>query len=102
MHREISFTIAIPAYKEKFLKEALESCLCQSYPLFEIIILDDASPEDISGICSSFTDSRLKYLRNEVNVGTERVVDNWNKCLALAKGEYFICIGDDDRNASVF
>lgn len=97
MHQEINFTIAIPAYKEKFLKEAIASCLGQTYTPFEIIILDDASPEDISGICSSFTDSRLKYLRNEVNVGAERVVENWNKCLALAKGEYFICIGDDDR-----
>lgn len=97
MHSEASFTIAIPAYKGGFLKEAVESCLCQTYPMFEIVVLDDASPEDIRGICSAFNDSRLKYFRNEANVGAERVVENWNRCLALAKGEYFICIGDDDR-----
>ena len=99
MHQEISFTIAIPAYKGKFLREAIDSCLKQKYASFEIIILDDASPEDIFGICSSFTDSRLKYFRNDVNVGAERVIDNWNKCLALASGTHLICIGDDDRLA---
>lgn len=97
MHKDIKYTIAIPAFKGRFLKEAVESCLNQSTASMEVIVLDDASPDDISGICASFTDSRLKYFRNDINVGAERVVDNWNKCLELASGDYFICIGDDDR-----
>lgn len=93
------FTIAIPSYKRRFLREAIESCLAQKYPSFEIIVLDDASPENLWEICSSFRDNRLKYFRNDINIGAERVVDNWNKCLELALGRYFICIGDDDRLA---
>lgn len=91
------FTIAIPSYKRRFLRETIESCLSQKYPSFEIVVLDDASPENLWEICSTFSDNRLKYFRNDVNVGAERVVDNWNKCLELASGSYFICIGDDDR-----
>ena len=75
MHPKISFTIAIPAYKGKFLKEAIQSCFNQTYALFEIIVLDDASPENIMEICYGFSDPRLKYFRNDVNVGAEKVVD---------------------------
>ena len=41
---------------------------------------------------------RLKILiKNEKNYGAINVVDNWNKCLEYANGDYVICMGDDDR-----
>lgn len=91
------FSITIPAYKRKFLSEAIESCLAQSYQDFELIIVDDASPEDLESVVNSFKDSRIRYYRNEKNCGAVDVVDNWNRCLDYAQGDYIICMGDDDR-----
>ena len=87
----MKFTVAIPAYKGKFLKECIESVLAQSYKDFELIVVDDASPDNLAEIAASFDDPRLSYHRNKTNCGAVDVVDNWNKCLAMAKGEY-ICL----------
>ena len=92
----MKYTIAIPAYKSRFLKECIESILNQTLQDFELIIVDDASPEPINAIVSQFNDSRISYYRNKQNTGAINVVDNWNKCLSLAKGEYFCLMGDDD------
>lgn len=91
------FSLTIPAYKSAFLHEAIDSCLSQTYADFELIIVDDASPEDIKGIVDRFDDQRIRYYRNEKNCGAIDVVDNWNICLSYARGEYIICMGDDDR-----
>lgn len=91
------FTIAIPAYKKKYLGEAIESCVCQTYDNFEVVIVDDASPENLFSIVSQYSDSRIKYYRNKSNCGAVNVVDNWNICLSYAKGDYIICMGDDDK-----
>lgn len=91
------FSVTIPAYKTAFLEEAIESILSQSFKDFEIIIVDDCSPNDIKSIVDKFTDNRIRYFRNEKNCGAIDVVDNWNICLSYAKGEYIICMGDDDK-----
>lgn len=93
----MKFSIGIPAYKVLFLKECVESILNQTYTDFELIIVNDASPQDIEGIIMTYNDQRIRYFKNERNFGAEHVVDNWNKCLSFAKGEYFILMGDDDR-----
>lgn len=90
------FSIAIPAYKDKFLKEAVDSVLAQTFTDFEVIILDDNSPYDLHSIVSEYDDPRIRYYRNEKNVGALDVVLNWNKCLELSQGEFIICMGDDD------
>lgn len=93
----MKFSITIPAYKQKYLYEAIESCLAQTYKDFELIIVDDASPEDLKSVVDRFQDSRIRYYRNEKNCGALNVVDNWNICLSYAHGDYVICMGDDDR-----
>lgn len=90
------FSITIPAYKGRFLRETIESCLNQSYINFEIVVVDDASPEDLYSIVDSFNDKRIRYYRNTENCGAINVVDNWNKCLEYSHGDYVICMGDDD------
>lgn len=90
------FSILIPTYKSQFLSDAIESCLQQTYNDYEIIIVDDASPENISEVVNKYEDKRIKYFRNEKNCGAINVVDNWNICLSHATGDYVICIGDDD------
>lgn len=93
----MKFSITIPAYKQKYLYEAIESCLAQTYKDFELIIVDDASPEDLKSVVDRFQDSRIRYYRNEKNCGALNVVDNWNICLGYATGDYVICMGDDDK-----
>ena len=91
------YSILIPAYKAKYLAEAILSCLKQSYGVFEVIIVNDNSPENLDAIVGSFSDSRIRYYKNKKNCGAINVVDNWNICLSYASGEYSICMGDDDR-----
>ena len=93
---EIKFTIAIPAFKAKYLRETIQSVLSQNIDNYEIVIVNDASPENIDSIVGEFTDVRIKYYKNSSNCGAVDVVDNWNKCLLYASGNYIICMGDDD------
>lgn len=92
----MKYSITIPAYKAAFLHECIASILAQTYPDFELIIVNDASPEDLDAVVNQFTDSRIRYYKNEKNCGMVDVVDNWNICLSYAKGDYIICMGDDD------
>lgn len=94
------FSVTIPAYKTEYLKEAIESVLNQEYSDFELIIVDDCSPNNVFAIVSQFKDHRIRYYRNDYNFGALHVVDNWNKCLSYSKGDYIICMGDDDRLCS--
>lgn len=93
----MKFSITIPAYKQKYLYEAIKSCLAQTYNDFEVIIVDDASPENLKPVVDQFHDNRIRYYRNEKNCGALNVVDNWNICLSYVTGDYVICMGDDDR-----
>jgi len=89
--------VTIPAFKGQYLGEAIKSVLSQSYSDFELIIVDDCSPEDLFSIVSSFKDDRIRYFRNDNNCGSKDVVLNWNICLSYCTGDYVVCIGDDDK-----
>lgn len=93
----MKFSITIPAYKSRYLNEAIESVVGQTYSDWELIIVDDCSPEPVKEIVDQYlTDSRIRYYRNEKNCGAINVVDNWNICLSYCTGDYVICMGDDD------
>ena len=91
------FSIMIPAYKRAYLQECIDSILAQTYTNFELLIVNDASPEDLDIIVNSYSDSRIRYYKNKKNCGAINVVDNWNICLSYAQGDYVICMGDDDK-----
>lgn len=93
----MKFSIIIPAYKKRYLAEAIDSVLKQSYQDFELIIVDDCSPEDLKSVIDKFSDNRILYYKNEYNFGAQKLVDNWNHCLNFCNGEYIINMGDDDR-----
>lgn len=94
----MTFTVTIPAYKSQYLKKAIESVAAQTCKDWELIIVDDCSPENLYAVVEPFLkDERIRYYRNEKNCGAVDVVDNWNICLAYATGDYIICMGDDDR-----
>ncbi len=96
----MKFSITIPVYKAVFFRECLESILSQTFEDYEVIVLNDCSPENIEDIVEDFraqkNGQKIRYYENKKNVGAVDVVDNWNKLLSLANGEYIICLGDDD------
>ncbi|WP_031425170.1 glycosyltransferase family 2 protein [Flavimarina sp. Hel_I_48] len=94
---QIYFSIGIPAYKGEYLQECIESILSQNYKNFELIIINDCSPDPIDTIVREFNDPRINYFLNEQNIGGKDLVLNWNKCLSKASGNYFILMGDDDK-----
>lgn len=100
----MKFSITIPTYKTEFLQECIESALNQTYDDYEVVILNDFSPQNVEDVVKSFSNhvnfNKIRYYENEKNVGAIDVVDNWNKLLHLAKGEFVICMGDDDKLAS--
>ena len=95
--KTIKFSVTIPAYKDRYLKETIDSVLAQTYQNYEIIIVNDASPYDLDIIVNQYHDPRIRYFKNEKNCGAKDVVDNWNICLSHAIGDYLICMGDDDN-----
>lgn len=98
----MKFSFVLPAYKATYLQQAMQSILSQTYSDFELIVVDDCSPEDIEGIVSGFKDERISYFRNEKNIGGHDLVGQWNKCLSYAEGEYVILATDDDLYAPEF
>ncbi len=93
----MKFSILIPAYKDKFLDECISSCLSQTYNDYEIIIVDDHSPNNITDIVDKYKNKHIRFYRNKEGYGAEHIVNNWNHCLEFATGDYVICIGDDDK-----
>jgi len=89
-------SIAIPAYKATYLKQAIDSVLAQTFTDWELIIVNDKSPEPISEIVESYADYRIRYYVNETNIGNDDPAVNWNKCLSYARGEFFALLCDDD------
>lgn len=89
-------SFVLPAYKARFLSQAIDSILNQSYPNFELVIVDDASPENLREIVASYDDARIKYHRNVENIGGRSLVEQWNFSIGYAKGEYIVLAADDD------
>lgn len=97
---KVSFIM--PAYKGRFLEEAIESILAQTFPDWELVIVDDSSPEDLKGIVDRFDDPRIHYSRNEKNLGRDNLVQQWNHSITFAKGEWLVLAADDDLYKPTF
>lgn len=91
---KVSFVL--PAFKRRFLKEAIESILAQTYKDFELIVVDDHSPENLKEVVNQFSDPRLTYHYNEQNIGGKDLVAAWTHAMSFAKGEWCVLASDDD------
>lgn len=88
-------SIIVPVYKvEKYIGECIDSILGQTYENFELILVDDGSPDNSSKICDKYAakDERIKVIHKE-NGG---VSSARNVGLDNAKGEYITFIDSDD------
>lgn len=87
-------TIAIPVYNgQRFIAQAIESVLKQTRSDLVLNIFDNCSTDKTAEIVSSFRDSRLRYFRNETNIG---MLPNWKRALDSAKTPYCGVLFADD------
>ncbi len=89
-------SIGLPVYNgEKYVGEAIESILTQSFTDFELIISDNASTDGTQQICEKYAaqDDRVRFYPSEVNHGASW---NYNRTFELAAGEYFRWHAADD------
>ncbi|MDP9220290.1 MAG: glycosyltransferase family 2 protein [Actinomycetota bacterium] len=93
-------SIGLPVYNgERFLAQAIDALLAQTYPEFELIISDNASTDSTAEICRSYVerDARIRYVRQPVNIGA---APNHNFVFAQARGRYFKWASHDDLYAA--
>jgi len=89
------FSVILPTYNRCFiLWRAILSVLQQTYPFFELIIVDDASWDETEKLVKVFTDPRIVYLKLKKNLGAAAAR---NKGLAKAKGKYIAYIDSDNE-----
>jgi glycosyltransferase involved in cell wall biosynthesis len=89
-------SVGMPVYNgERYLKEALDSILAQSFDNFELVISDNASTDSTEEICRTYVhkDERIRYFRMRENYG---VIDNFNNVFRLSTGAYFKWASSDD------
>jgi len=87
-------TVLMPVYNgEKYIREAIESILRQTFTDFEFLIVNDGSTDKSIEIIQSYNDSRIKLVNNERNLG---LIATLNKGLDLARGKYIARMDCDD------
>lgn len=87
-------TIGMPTYnRAEYLKTSIPQVLNQTYSDFEFIICDDCSSDNTPEVVKSFSDSRIRYYRNEKNLNIPGVL---NRILNISVGEYIIFLHDHD------
>ncbi len=93
-------SICVPTYnRAAILPYAVESVLSQTYPDFELLICDDASPDNTAEVVSQWSDPRIRYIRHPQNIKRSR---NMRSGYEAAAGEYFIKFDDDDALTPTF
>lgn len=89
-----SVTIVIPTFGQADrVGEAIASALAQSYRDLDVLVMDDASPDDTPTVTGRFADRRLTVVRNAVNLGR---VGNYREGLSRARGAWVLMLDGDD------
>lgn len=95
-NKEPLVSVVMPAYNsEKYIAEAIESILNQTFTEFELIVIDDCCKDATAQIVRSFDDDRIVFIQNEVNKG---FLYGLNYGIEIAKGKYIARLDDDDTS----
>lgn len=92
----MKFSIIVPVYRvERYLDQCVRSILVQTYADFELILVDDCSPDNCPAMCDAYArqDARVKVIHHEVNQGLGM---SRNTGMAQAKGDYIFFVDSDD------
>ena len=88
-----AFTLVVPTFNGgRLLRACLESVLAQTYPHFDVLILDDGSTDGSLAWLQNLNDARVRLHRSD-HVG---IVANWNRALELPKQQFMGFLGQDD------
>lgn len=88
-------SVIIPSYNRPgMLFDAIESILNQTFKYFELIVVDDGSPQSLAPVVDNFDDHRIRYHRFDENQGAN-AARNWG--IEHANGEFIAFLDDDDR-----
>lgn len=89
-------TVITPSYNTaRFIAETIRSVQAQTYPNWEMIIVDDCSSDDTDGVVAPFLelDERIRYVKNAQNSGA---AVSRNKALRMARGKWIAFLDSDD------
>ena len=90
-------SVILPTYnwREEWIRQSIESVLDQTYKDFELIIINDASTNDVEKIIKEYEkmDDRIVYIKNEKNLKLTKTLNKW---IDIANGKYIARQDDDD------
>lgn len=92
-------SIITPTYNhKKFIEHTIKSVIKQTYPNWEMFIVDDFSSDRTEAIALHYTraDNRIKYLKHENNYGIGNLSESYNDALNLSRGELLAILEGDD------
>lgn len=93
-------SICIPTYnRASMVGKAIESALDQTYRNIEVIVVDNASTDNIEEVVGSYYDPRLRLVKNKENLG---LFGNFNRCIEVYSGLYLHILHSDDYIDSDF
>jgi glycosyltransferase involved in cell wall biosynthesis len=90
-------SIVLPTYNgSTYLREAIDSCLTQTYPNWELVLVDDSSVDETPQIIAEYVarDGRIRSIRHQTN---RKLPEALNTGHAAARGEYLMWTSDDNR-----
>ena len=91
---KMRFSICMPVYNgAKVISPTIRSILSQSFSNFDLIMVNDCSKDNTEEVVKSFKDKRIKYYKNEKNLGYSR---NIEECRQKATGDILYLMGQDD------
>lgn len=96
MSRYPLISIVLPTYNgSRYLNQAIQSCLGQTYARLELIVVDDASSDDTTAQVEHYraADIRVRLVRHKINRGLPAAL---NTGFSLANGEYYTWVSDDN------
>jgi glycosyltransferase involved in cell wall biosynthesis len=88
------FTVLMPVYNgEKYLREAIDSILNQTLTDFEFLIIDDGSKDNSVQIINSYSEPRIRLVKNEANLGISKTL---NLGIEMSSAEFIARMDADD------
>ena len=93
MKRKPYFSIVTPVHnREREIRQAIDSCLAQDFPDFEVIVVDGASSDGTATIVNSYVDPRVRLIRHACNRG---VCPARNSAIRASTGDWIIYLDSD-------
>lgn len=87
-------SICIPTFnRASMVGLAIDSALNQTYKDIEVVVVDNASTDNIEEVIAEYKDPRLRLIKNNKNIG---IFGNFNRCVEVSKGEFLHILHSDD------